>query len=514
MIIFYVMMIRKVFLFVLIICVFAFEANCQTLSAFTHEVKPGETLYSISSRYGVTVDALKTSNGLSSDAVVAGQILRVVKTISMQDDNATSGRPDCRLMYKVQKKETVYSICKKFDLTEDEFYAANPILLEKKLKKKQLVCIPYKKVEQPVLEEVVVEELAEPMKIALMLPFGLGKDKVGATNLKMLDFYEGFLLALEAAKSLGLSAEVYVFDEVKADSTGVLAVLGNGRLEGVDLLVGPYAVNHLEQFIPFAKKNDIKMLVPFTSKSDYTLHNHNVFQLNVPQASFYSKVYEHFFSGNAEKNIVFLLANDRTDNTLYFEGFKKSALERGVHYKIVDMNALDEFSESMSYERENVIIPLSPSEKVFNRIVKTLDKMERTDSVNISMFGQSNWQQFMGKYKGAFQKYDCTFFSKFLYDPLNEKVSLFQSNFKHRFGREQYMSYPMYGVMGYDLGIYFLNAYNQFGEDFADYLYEYESSFLQTPLYFERKNEDGGFSNNKVMFVKVGANGAIEKKIF
>jgi murein DD-endopeptidase MepM/ murein hydrolase activator NlpD len=128
------MIIRKVFLFVLIICVFAFDANSQSLSTFTHEVKPGETLYSISLRYGITVDALKTSNGLSSNAVVAGQILRVVKPVVPQDDNTMSERPDCRLMYKVQKKETVYSICKKFDLTEEEFYAANPILLEKLLR--------------------------------------------------------------------------------------------------------------------------------------------------------------------------------------------------------------------------------------------------------------------------------------------------------------------------------------------------------------------------------------------
>lgn len=508
------MVIRKAFLFVSIICLIAFEANSQSLSTFTHEVNPGETLYSISSRYGITVDALKASNGLSSDAVVAGQILRVVKTVSMQDDSATSGRPDCRLMYKVQKKETVYSICKKFDLTEDEFYAANPILLEKKLKKKQLVCIPYKKVAQPVVEEVVVEEPAEPMKIVMMLPFGLGKGKVSATNLKMLDFYEGFLMALESAKSLGMSADVYVYDEVKADSAGILPVLGNGSLEGADLLVGPYATNHLEQLLSCAKKNGVKMLVPFTSKSDYTLHNQNVFQLNVPQATFYSKMYDLFFSSNAEKNLIFLLSNDRTDNTLYFEGFKKNAVERGVNYKIVDMNALDEFRESMSFEHENVIIPMSPSEKVFARVVKTLDNLGRTDSVKISMFGQSNWQQLIGEYKDAFQKYDCTFFSKFLYDALNEDVALFQSNFKHKFGREQYHSYPMYGVMGYDLGMYFLSAYNQYGEDFADFLSDFDTSFLQTPLHFERKNKNGGFSNNRIMFVKVGVNGTIEKKIY
>jgi hypothetical protein len=68
--------------------------------------------------------------------------------------------------------------------------------------------------------------------------------------------------------------------------------------------------------------------------------------------------------------------------------------------------------------------------------------------------------------------------------------------------------------MGYDLGMYFLNAYNQFGEDYADYLSEFESRSLQTPLYFERKNKDGGLVNNRVMFVKFGTNGTVEKKIY
>ena len=509
------MMVRKVFLFVLTICVFAFEVYSQSLSAFTHEVKPGETLYSVSSRYGVTVDALKASNGLSSDAVVSGQILRIVKPVAMQDDNSVSERPDCRLMYKVQKKETVYSICKKFDLTEEEFLNANPILREKKLKKKQLVCIPYKTViQEVVVEEEPEEEIAEPMKIVVMLPFNLGKDEVSATNLKMLDFYEGFLLALESARSVGLSAEVHVYDEVKADSMGVRSCLDEETLEGTDLIVGPYSVSHLETLIPIANRKGIKMLVPFTSKSDYALHNSNVFQLNTLQASFYNKAYDLFMNDNTGKNLIFLLANDRTDNILYFEGFKRWALDNGAKYRIVDINAIDEFRGSMSYEHENVIIPISPSEKVFNRIVRILDNMEISDSVKVSMFGQSNWQQFMGKYEDVFRKYDCVFFSKFLYNLLNEEVALFQSNFKRRFGRDQYLSYPMYGVMGYDLGMYFLNAYNQFGENYADYLSEFESGFLQTPLYFERKNKDGGFCNNRVMFVKFGADGTIVKKIY
>ena len=68
--------------------------------------------------------------------------------------------------------------------------------------------------------------------------------------------------------------------------------------------------------------------------------------------------------------------------------------------------------------------------------------------------------------------------------------------------------------MGYDLGMYFLSAYNQLGEDYADGLSEFGVETIQTPLHFERRGSNGGHFNNKVMFVKFGADGALEKRIY
>jgi LysM repeat protein len=43
----------------------------------THTVAPGDTLYGLSRRYGSSVSALKSANGLSSDTIVIGQQLRI-----------------------------------------------------------------------------------------------------------------------------------------------------------------------------------------------------------------------------------------------------------------------------------------------------------------------------------------------------------------------------------------------------------------------------------------------------
>jgi len=43
----------------------------------TYTVKRGDTLFSIASRYGTTVDELKRLNNLSSNVLSIGQILRI-----------------------------------------------------------------------------------------------------------------------------------------------------------------------------------------------------------------------------------------------------------------------------------------------------------------------------------------------------------------------------------------------------------------------------------------------------
>ena len=54
------------------------------------DVQPGETLYSIGRRHGVSVAAIKDANGLSSDAVRPGQ--RLVMPAGTQDNRAPFGK--------------------------------------------------------------------------------------------------------------------------------------------------------------------------------------------------------------------------------------------------------------------------------------------------------------------------------------------------------------------------------------------------------------------------------------
>ena len=67
-----------------------------------YEVKKGETLASIASKFGVSVDSIKWSNNLKNDLIKPGQILKIP--------------PEEGVVHKVAAGENIYSIAKKYDV--------------------------------------------------------------------------------------------------------------------------------------------------------------------------------------------------------------------------------------------------------------------------------------------------------------------------------------------------------------------------------------------------------------
>lgn len=82
-----------------------------------YTVQRGDTLYSISQKFNISVNKLKEINNLNTNTILPGQIL-IIK------ENVTPPQPTT---YKVQKGDTLYSISQKFNTTVDEIKRLNNI---------------------------------------------------------------------------------------------------------------------------------------------------------------------------------------------------------------------------------------------------------------------------------------------------------------------------------------------------------------------------------------------------
>ena len=80
----------------------------------TYVVQKGDTLYGIANKFNTTVDYIKRINNLASNTLSIGQILLINDTIEVPDNSDSNYD-----FYTIKKGDTLYSLSKKFGVTVD-----------------------------------------------------------------------------------------------------------------------------------------------------------------------------------------------------------------------------------------------------------------------------------------------------------------------------------------------------------------------------------------------------------
>lgn len=92
-------------------------------------VEKGETLYSISKKFNISVQELQDLNGLSSTSLSVGQKLKIKKdantSTSISKSENTTKVAVVKTAHIVEKGETLYSISKKYNTTVKDLQALN-----------------------------------------------------------------------------------------------------------------------------------------------------------------------------------------------------------------------------------------------------------------------------------------------------------------------------------------------------------------------------------------------------
>ena len=509
-----------------------------------HTIQPGETLYKLSVKHGVSVERICRANpGLSAKNFRIGQVIAIPPTgkasaeVAQQPVAETPQvqapqkseplKPKCRDMHKVEKKETLYSISRMYGITEAELIAANPELKTEKLKKGKFLCIPYAttadaKPTTPVAPsdaELTDDQLfaknkkeskkMSTIKAAVVLPFNTDGTGTRDQQVRMVEYYEGFLMAVDSLKQMGVSIDLYTYDSGKSTES-VKSILNKAEMKDMDIIFGPAHPEQVKPMAEFAQKNNVRLVVPFTSKGEDVFNNPSVYQINTPQSYLYSEVYEHYIRRFPNAHVVFLDAQTgHTDKDDFIKGLKEELKNNQITFKELKGESINPEGMKLVVDslRENVIIPTSGRNVA---LIKILPQMVITSrehpNYNMKLFGYPEWQTYTDDHLASFFELDTYFYSSFYTNNLFPAAIQFTNAYRKWFSKDMANTYPKYGMLGFDMAFFFLQGLHKYGSNFEENMNQMPVTPIQTGFKFERVNNWGGFINRKVFFVNFTKN--------
>ena len=204
-------------------------------------------------------------------------------------------------------------------------------------------------------------------KVAVMLPF------VGNSGIKerCLEYYRGFLMAVDSLKRQGQSVEVYAFD-TPADAT-LATTLAQVKAAGVDAIVGPFYGAQIEEACRFGRQNGVRVFIPFTSKVSDVYTNPYVYLLNAPDAEKQEAVYDLYNLALSGKTRLVVLRT-AAGNEAQFAGYMQQQVKaQGGSATAVSATATDaELRAALAPDAPNVLLPDASDQATLDALLPRL----------------------------------------------------------------------------------------------------------------------------------------------
>ncbi|MCD8287512.1 MAG: LysM peptidoglycan-binding domain-containing protein [Porphyromonadaceae bacterium] len=481
-----------------------------------HTVAAGETLYSLSIRYHTSVNGILNDNpGITPQTLAIGQVIR----ISSDNIDLSERQPDNDQVFYYQvksRKETIESVAEEFGVTVEEILQVNGG--KNLVEKGNRVAIP-KKAGEGDIPSLHRREKApgDPYNIALLLPFMNDKPLSDRSTL-YTEFYEGFLLAADSMKRAGMTINLYALD-TRGDNDYVKTQLDTLADKNIDLIIGPVEDNSIATVARFARQNDINLINPFVVKNDEAERNNKVFQCYIQHENLYAQSREKILDEINGRQIVFVMddSGKENDKNGHLDLIKKSLLQRAYDFVEISLGQdpyMQSFNEMVPNASDILFFTNASTRSGVGKVLAPLMKLrEENPSLKISLYGYPEWQLYTKEFIDQFHRLNTTYFTRFYVLPTDSAAMEVQDKFLYWFHKDMLPASPQHVLLGYDTGLFFLTALQQFGRNFDQQIESLVYPGIQMGFHFQRINNWSGFVNNTIYFVRFNPSFEITREI-
>lgn len=389
----------------------------QNDSVISYTVNKGETLYSISKRFMVSMDKLMEVNNLTSVSIKKGQVLSI----------------------PLKKQDTSNLAVKKVP-TLDTVSTSKGVFIPRKEKYKILVLLPMNLSASPKIISGLYDE----------------NTKLNKLTDAAVQFLMGAQLAIDSLEKLGLSGDVKFFDtERKAEN--LKKILTDSNTQNWDIVIGPFFPKLLKQTADWGKVNKVPVIAVTNIPTAYLKGNPYLFSMVPSRITMIGGMAKYIAQRFPSAHVVMMNGSDEKEkeHIAYFkEVFTQNSPDSST--STIMMGSIGSASGSgmashFDLNRKNFIICLSSDVQKVMQFVNALNAAKnlarKYNEADVVMVGLKNWNDMTplnDYYKNKFKFHYAS--SNFVnYDTLN--VVNFNIEYRAKYGSDP----SIFALHGFDV---------------------------------------------------------------
>ena len=348
-------------------------------------------------------------------------------------------------------------------------------------------------------------------EIALMLPYHLNKidvDSLGSYRNTILnervvrislDFYSGVLMAVDKAKTMGISTNLKVYD-TKQNASEVANIINTNNFDNIDAVIGPLVQETTEAAAARLENKNIPVINPLSNRRMRGYKN--LFQSRPGDDFMRSAMLDYIVKNSSGKNIIVIADGKSFQIKSDLNNLIPSAKTVNPAGNFVSEEKLAQMmtsGENWVILESNNINVVSSTTSALNRLARdhdiTLLTTNKNDTYENDIISNNHLGKLKFKYPSVDKEYDSEFSEDFIRD------------YTSRFNVEP----NQYAVRGYDLTLDILlrlasaeDLYESF-EKHPGYTEYYESKFHYMP------NAEGGYTNDAIYILQLNEDLTISK---
>lgn len=337
------------------------------------------------------------------------------------------------------------------------------------------------------------------VQVGVVLPL---KEK-SARGSKMVEFYQGLLLAVDSMRHEGLSVEITA---VHSGSTAndMDQLLLKRPLENCDVVFGPLDMAQLTALADYCDLRGMRLVVPFATE-DTQLTGHPLYYMAAAPRSVVQREAAWYIKTQFPNANLIAVGTEEPneEGRTFIQAVKDAVAEQGTYVRQLPAAGDDmAFEAAINPERKNILILDGSSMKALNIILPRLrDYHRQHPEIQLSLFGYPAWQTYTQQLLQDFYTFDTYVYTTFYRNPLSPRAHEFDSRFVRWFQRPPQNTFPRYAQVGFDLGYYFLRGLAIFGDNLEERHERVPALPYQNPYWFQQQGEKDGFVNTFVELV-------------